>query len=293
MSNHRPFHTRAHTETGACSHDCLCVFLGVSVLLGVGGACCEAMRSCAEICLRASLMEVSHTNAATQVDTGTHECLIGLLCRPGGVHSSIHFQTSNIPFRMTFISQRPTVFHCTRCAWPSSAVHHCRTIVRETAVFLFSQWHERNTVSGGWKWGIDTQSFRHSSSSAAVRIKTWPSIFASQSCQLTVANVDTWQSEKTRTKQEHYFNLSPLLIPPSAFTQEEQLGESQPPPCVQSITVSAFLLSELAPPSPYHHAWPSQVDAGKHSPPPSIWYHLLCPPDEVKHIPAATIGTVV
>ncbi|PWA24816.1 hypothetical protein CCH79_00010199 [Gambusia affinis] len=104
-----------------------------------------------------------------------------------------------------------------------------------------SQWHEHSTVSGGWKWGIDTQSFRRSSSSAAVRIKTRPSIFASQLCQLEVVNVDTWQSEKTRTKQEHYFNLSPPLIPASAFTQEEQLDVGFKEPSLRRVKSSVNL----------------------------------------------------
>lgn len=56
----------------------------------VSGARCEAVRSCTEICLRAPpdgiphRFKVNRTNPATQVDTGTHECLIGLLSEPGG-----------------------------------------------------------------------------------------------------------------------------------------------------------------------------------------------------------------
>lgn len=106
--------------------------------------------------------------------------------------------------------------------------------------------------------------------------------------------MDTWQSEKTRTKQEHYFNLSPPLIPASAFTQEEQLGVSQPPSCEQSITVSASLPSALAPTLPslaYRHAWSSQVDAGKHCIPHSMQSLLPCPLNEVKHVQAVSMAS--
>lgn len=101
-------------------------------------------------------------------------------------------------------------------------------------------------VSGGWNWGIDTPSSRHSSSSSAGWIRIWPSIFVFHPCHPRVANVGTRSSETRRTKQEHYFNLLLLLISTSAIIQEAELCVSQLSPYEQSITVSASLRSALA-----------------------------------------------
>lgn len=73
----------------------------------------------------------------------------------------------------------------------------------ECVVFKGRRQREHGMVLGGWKWGIDIQSSRHSSSSSAVRIRIWSSVFVSHPCQLRVAgvaNVSTWYLETTRTK---------------------------------------------------------------------------------------------
>lgn len=100
----------------------------------------------------------------------------------------------------------------------------------ECVVFKGRRQREHCMVLGGRKWGIDIQSFRHSSSSSAERIRIWSSVFVSHLCQLRVAgvaNVSTWYLETTRTKQEHYFNLQLLLIPTSAIIHEAELCVSQ------------------------------------------------------------------
>lgn len=99
-------------------------------------------------------------------------------------------------------------------------------------------------VSGGWNWGIDTPSFRHSSPPPSLRC-----VDKDLAIHLRVApmsDVGTRSSETTRTKQEHYFNLLLLLISSSAIIQEAELCGSQPPPYEPSITVSASLQSLLA-----------------------------------------------
>lgn len=73
----------------------------------------------------------------------------------------------------------------------------------ECVVFKGRRQREHGMVLGGWKWGIDIQSSRHSSSSSAVRIRIRSSVFVSHPCQLRVAgvaNVSTWYLETTRTK---------------------------------------------------------------------------------------------
>lgn len=153
--------------------------------------------------------KVKRANSALQVDTGTHECLIGLLSEAGG---DIH-PPPLLEFKYSFwcdISpapseasppQSPPFPGSPRRALSAVLSSRCGTIPHNAllvfwGVFLFFFLRPVPAASAalfqvGGTGGIDTQSFRHSPSSSAGRIRIWPSIFASHPCQLGLANVGT------------------------------------------------------------------------------------------------------
>lgn len=218
----------------------MCALLS-ALVLGAGAACCEAVRSCTEICLKAPPWWRSE--AAAPPHRLTQALMnVWLVYYPSQAGTLIpRFRTSNIPFRLTFLPQNLQFgssqwlhLQCCHLAVGQSYRMHC-----------FRVWWEGRMVSSGWKWGgysvKATLPFHLCGEDKDLAIH----LSVSQSCRLP--NVGTWQSGTARTKQEYYFNLPLPLIPTSAIIRHAQLCVPQPPPYEQSITVSASLMSALAP----------------------------------------------
>lgn len=127
------------------------------------------------------------------------------IIRAGRGHSSPHFWNSNIPFGVTFLPHRlrraphsppPLPWLATPGFICSAVISLWDNSAQCAAVFFGFFLRPVPAASAAWfqvggTGGIDTQSFRHSPSSSAGRIRIWPSIFASHPCQLGLANVGT------------------------------------------------------------------------------------------------------